>query len=449
MAKFSYKAMTDKGVRVHNKVEAVSRQELINKLKENNMTPISVNEQTSKFLIGTEAKLKRNTVDINQIMEQVDISAYDEAPKKNTTLGKTIDNVLRNEEKISPRDLIIFTQSFYLLKKANFNNIHAIATIIESTENRSLREILKDILAGLESGENIYKTMEYYPTIFPFIYVNMIKVGELSGSLTQSLEQALRYLESSTTLNAKVKKILIPNILTFALLIILLVGGTLVAVPAIQSLFEEIGSTEQLPEITLWFSDVINSLIANWQLPVLVIGLSILSLIYYIRTPKGRYNFDKFKYQMPIFGKLMYQIDFSRFIRAMALNLENGMRIQSSLEISKNVAKNVVMLSMVETAINNALVGTSWIAPFEASGFSSSMEMEMLKIGMQTNLTEMMLKLVELMDVEIDNSLERIMKVFPQLIAGIVGFVLIFFVIVVLVPIIQVYMGNFLISAYL
>ena len=72
---------------------------------------------------------------------------------------------------------------------------------------------------------------------------------------------------------------------------------------------------------------------------------------------------------------------------------------------------------------------------------------EMLKIGMQTDLSEMMEKLVEYMEIDINNILEKIMKVLPQLMYSIVGVVLIFFVLVVLVPMLQVYMGTFLFSA--
>ena len=133
----------------------------------------------------------------------------------------------------------------------------------------------------------------------------------------------------------------------------------------------------------------------------------------------------------------------------MLLNLRNGMRIQDSIEVSKNVVKNYVMLSMIETAINNMLTGSSWIEPFEQSGLAKSMITEMLKIGMQTDLAEMMEKLVEYMQIDIDNIMEKIMKVLPQVVYAIVGVVLIFFVLVVLVPCIQVYMGNFLFSAYL
>ena len=123
------------------------------------------------------------------------------------------------------------------------------------------------------------------------------------------------------------------------------------------------------------------------------------------------------------------------------------MRIQDSLEVSKNVVNNYVMLSIVETAINNMLTGYSWIDPFEKSGLCSPMTTEMLKIGMQTDITEMLGKLLEYMDMDINNSLQRIMKVMPELAYSIVGIILIFFVCVVLVPVIQVYMGNFLFSA--
>ena len=134
-------------------------------------------------------------------------------------------------------------------------------------------------------------------------------------------------------------------------------------------------------------------------------------------------------------------------MRAMLLNLQNGMRIQESLEVSKSVVKNYVMLSIIESSINNILIGGSWIEPFENSGLASAMETEMLKIGMQTDLSEMMEKLLDYMDIDIDNKMQKIMKVLPEISYAFVGAVLIFLVIVVLVPCIQLYMGNWLIDA--
>ena len=446
MPTYMYKAVTKSGLVVRNRVESASRQGLIKMLKNNNLLPISI-EQISYMSKRTPKKQKKNITNIQEIMKNVNTTQIGVKSKTQTTKEK-INLYLAKTEKITQRDLVVFTQNFYLLKKANFNNIHALSTIIESTENISFRGILEDILAGLEAGENMYTTMEYYSNVFPYIYINMIKVGELSGSLTNSLEQAVKYLDDTEALNKKLKSILIPNIIQFVLLLVMLVVGTLFAIPAIQGIFDELGTDETLPAITLWFADFVDMAIQYWYIPTLIIIGIVAIILFYINTPKGKYNFHYFKYKMPIFGELIFALDFSRFLKAMLLNLQNGMRIQDAIDVSKNVIKNYVLLSIIETSLNNILIGGSWVEPFEKSGLAKPMITEMLKIGMQTDLTEMMEKLVEYMEIDIDNIMNKIMKALPQVVYAIVGAVLIFFVLVVLVPCIQVYMGNFLFSAY-
>lgn len=446
MPTYMYKAMTDKGVVVKNKVEAASRLYLIKSLKDNGLLPISI-EQMAYRRNSIPKKKKKNVTDIQEIMKNVNTTQLSGKPKT-LTVKEKINLYFAKTEKITTRDIVVFTQNFYLLKKANFNNIHALNTIIEGTENVSFKGILEDIVAGVEAGENMYTTMEYYSNVFPYIYINMIKVGELSGSLTKSLEQAVQYLDETEKLNKKIKSILIPNIVQFVLLLVMLVVGTLVAIPAIQNVFDEMGTQDTLPAVTIWFSNFLNVAMKVWYIPLGIIIAIVGVILAYVNTPKGKYNFHYFKYKMPIFGELIYALDFSRLMKAMLLNLRNGMRIQEALEVSKNVVKNYVMLSMVETSINNILMGTSWIEPFEKAGLSKPMVTEMLKIGMQTDLSEMMEKLVEYMEIDIDNIMTKIMKALPQVVYAIVGVVLIFFVVVVLVPCIQVYMGNFLFSAY-
>ncbi len=448
MAVYRYRALTPNGVIVTNRIEENNRSAVIKKLKRNNLTPIHIAEQIA--ITKKPAKTnKRNVKDIEDIMKNANTTNLMANREKNRqSYIQKINQALSKTEKITNRDIVIFTQNFYLLKKANFNNIHALSTIIDSTENYMFKGILEDILAGVEAGENMYTTMEYYSNVFPYIYINMIKVGELSGSLTTSLEQAVKYLDDAADITKKVKKILIPNLAQFALLMVMLIVGTLFAIPSIQDVFEAVGTKDELPAITLWFQNFLNGVMAYWYIPTALLVGAIVGVVAYINTPKGKYNFDYFKYTMPIFGKLIFSLDFSRLMRAMLLNLNNGMRIQEALEVSKNVSKNYVMLSIVETSINNILIGQSWIEPFEKSGLPSSMITEMLKIGMKTDLAEMMEKLLEYMEIDINNILDKIMMVLPQVIYSIVGVVLIFFVLVVLVPCIQLYMGNFLFSAY-
>lgn len=446
MPTYMYKAINEKGVIVRNRVEEGSKLILVKKLKSNGLFPIAITQTVARKSKAT--KKKKNTSNLQEVMRNANTSQLDMNDAKRKSFMQTVNTYFAMQEKITFRDIMIFTQNFYLLKKANFNNVHALSTIIESTENLAFAGVLEDILAGVESGDYMYKTMEYYSTVFPYIYTNMIKVGELSGSLENALEQAVDYLDNSNDITFKLKRILIPNIGQFILILVALVVGTLYAIPQIQNLFDELGASTQLPAMTIAFQNFLQFVMANWVVPVTILVVAIVAIVAYIHTPKGRYKFDYFKYTMPVFGKLIFALDMSRMMKAMLLNLRNGMRIQDAIDVSKNVVNNYVMLSIIERALNNILIGSSWIEPFESSGLTSPMITEMLKIGMQTDLTEMMEKLVEYMEFDINVAIERITTVLPQIMYAVVGAILIFFVLVVMVPFIQVYMGNFLFDAY-
>lgn len=444
---FVYRAVTDKGTIVRNRVEDINRKALIKRLKRNNLTPINIVQVSNKIVTRSKQKQKRNVNDVVDILQGTNIQNYISTTNKDEPKSLFKRLGINITTKITTRDIVVFTQDLYLLKKANFNNIHALSTIIETTENDQFREIIKDILAGVEAGENMYTTMEYYSEVFPYLYINMIRVGEQSGSLTKSLQEAVEYLDDTERFNKRLRGILIPNALMLIAILAILIIGTVVIVPIIQNLFQTMGSSAQLPGITLWFSGVVDAMMKYWYIPLLIIGGIVAAILAYIHTPKGRYNFDYFKYTMPLFGRLIFSIDFLRFSRAMLLNLNNGIRIQDSLETSKNVIKNYVLRSIIESSINDLILGQSWVDAFEKSKLASPMAIEMLNIGMQTDLKEMMGKLLEYMQIDIDNTIARIMKVLPEIVYLIVGIALIFVVLVVLVPCIQVYMGGWLFSA--
>ena len=452
MPAFQYKAIDNRtGQIIKNTVNGVTKQELYKMLKNNGLTPIDIQQALEVTANKQPVKKHRSSEEILRDLSPDQVRLIynsNSSVKKTKSMTAQSKRISKNRgHKITTRDIIIFTQNFLLLKKADFNNIHALETVISSTENAKFKSILEDILAGVESGENMYTTMEYYSDIFPVIYVNMIKVGELSGALIKSLEQAMEYLETSNALAKRVKKIVLPNVIQFVGMLGLLIGGTIFIIPTIQKVFDSMGSTEQLPWITQKFSEFLNSLKYWWYYPVALITIAVIAIMAYIRTPKGRYQWHLFKYKAPIFGPLIYAVDFSRVMKAISLNLKNGMRIQQALEVSKNVAKNNVMLSILETSINNCLIGKSWVEPFEESGFGNALSAEMLKVGMQTDLPKMMDKLMEFIESDIDTILQRIMKVLPEVSYILVGVVLIFFVCVVLVPCIQVYMGGFMFSS--
>lgn len=442
---YTYRAISQHGDMIKNKVESESKSNLAQKLRENGYTVIEI----SQVGYGKKVEKKRkNKQDLNEIMKIANSTRLVKGDTaKQMSFSERVRLAFQGKRKVTTRDLVIFTQNFLLLKEASFNNIHALRTIIDSTENPTLRGVLEDILAGVEDGEYMYTTMEYYSNIFPYIYTNMIKVGELSGGLENSLKQAEKYLEESSDITKRVRRMIVPNVLQIVAVIALMVVGTLYGVPMVENIYAEVGSTATLPGPTLWFSKLVHSFMRIWYIPVGIIAVAAIVIVRYVHTPKGRYRYHYFKYTMPIFGRLNFAIDFNRLIKAMSLNIDNGMRIQEALEVGKNVVKNNVMLSIIETSINNIIIGESWIEPFERAGIASSMMTEMLKIGMQTDLSQMMKKLLELIESDINNTMDKIMKIMPQIIYLIVGVFIIFFVVIILVPAIQVYMGNFLFSA--
>ena len=414
MPVYKYRAATKQGDVVENRVEVANKFILLKKLKQSELLPISItsiNVKSNKKI----NKQKRNLETSNSVLKQVRAEQIRKnMDGKEDSLFKKANAFLNKGKKITKKDIKVFTQNFFLLKKANFNNIHALSTVLETIENPTLKAIVEDILLGVEAGENIYTTMEYYSSVFPPIYVNMIKVGEMSGALTNALEQAVNYLEETEAMNRKLKSILVPNIIQFVGLFVLLIVGTIVAMPMLQGVLDQFGSKDQLPEMTIKFSNFLDFIISIWYVPVGIIVAVTAVIIWYVHTPKGKYNFHLFKYKMPVFGKLIYAIDFSRLCQSILLNLKNGMRIQDALE----------------------------------TGLSTPMITEMLKIGMQTDLTEMMEKLVAYMQIDIDEIMQRIIKILPQIVYLIVGVMLIFVVIVVLVPMINMYMGGWMFSAF-
>lgn len=198
--------------------------------------------------------------------------------------------------------------------------------------------------------------MEMYPDVFPVIYTNLIRVGELSGALEESLNQAANYLDRSTLLSKQIKRILIPNLVEFIVLLILLFVGSLIVIPIMQDVLDTMGSTAKLPAITVWFSKTLKAFTAVWWKYAIVIGIIVGLVIVYFKTPTGKYKWDYIKYTGKVFGKLNFAIDFSRFIESMELNLNNGLRVQEALETSKNVTNNYVMIAIIEKAIDNIIV---------------------------------------------------------------------------------------------
>ena len=171
MPQFNCKMLTPQGQVIKSKVEESSRLACIRKLRRNGLTPISV---TPVLSLTNPKKSDKTAKKARNLKPTANFETKRESRNKKNKNKKAQGGLweLLNSDlggggrKPTARDIRVFTQNFYLLKKANFNNIHALSTVIQTTENPRLRTILEDILAGVE-GRRIY--VYYYGVLFKYI----------------------------------------------------------------------------------------------------------------------------------------------------------------------------------------------------------------------------------------------------------------------------------------
>ena len=448
MPEYKYRGMLRNGRILRGVMTARNRHEVIVRLKNTRVQPIKV--KSLKTQLVSESKKKIDQKKLAKIQQDVEKQkAYGKERRDRLNNRSNFMKFLTSDVSlggIKQKDVLTFTNSLYVLKKAKFNNVAAFESLFNSTENKALQDIVEDILIGIESGSTIHEMMARYPRVFPPLYVNFVRVGEESGSLDSALLHARDYMENNMRLSKQIRGILIPKVALFVFILVAMVIALLYGTPMIQNVYDMFGVDKELPVATQVAIKLSKGIIKYWYIVLAVIAGIYVAFRTYLKSSIGRYQWDKFKIKAPVFGTLNLNIITNKFLQAMLLNLKNGMRIQESLETSKAVTSNYYFLSLIETAKTNLQAGGSWIEPFEADKAFPPMATVMLKIGMESDLVEMMDKVSEYVEQEIAESIQKTIKVLPEITYVFVGVVLIFFVITVLVPLMDVYMGGFLLE---
>jgi type II secretory pathway component PulF len=471
MPVFGYKAMAKSGQVISNKLKAENEKEVRDRLTKMGYKPISVkkksfdaNEILGKLGIVKPQKNQRAAIGIGEAisvadqdlaLEEQKLKAEAAKPKKtwkemltgDVSFGGFDLSKLTAYLPVKIDEVVSFTEMFLLLKKSNFTNIRAIQTMYTNATNQALKSIMGDMLNGLETGGYIYSTMEYYNHVFPEMYTKLIRVGEESGSLVNSLEQALKYLQDSIRIKRSVKKALMGPLMQSAFLLIFGVICIIVGIPIMQDMYASYGLTDQIPKETMAAANFIYWCGDHWYILVAIVVGLIIAFKAWISTNSGRYTWDKFKITMPVFGPLILRLQVQKFFVAVNINLKNNARLQDAISDCKQVVTNYVLKAAVEVAEANLIVGDSWIEPFERMKQFPPMIKEMLKIGMETNMMLMIENILNFIDEDIRITIERITKVLPTVSMTFMGVILIGFVIIILKPIMEVYMGSFLFEA--
>ncbi len=345
-------------------------------------------------------------------------SAFDEIKEK-------IDYLNKRFARVSLSELIVFTRQFATLFSAGV----PIGVILERLSEQAVSAKLKDTVSVIKndvnSGMSLSEAFAKHKDIFSPLYVNMLKVGEESGTLDIALDRLANILETELDTKNKIKTATrYPKMVVSAIIVAFTIIITFV-IPRFVSLFNHFGAKLPLPtRILISINYVFHH---YWWIVIVAVVGAIFAYKKYRKTESGRFVTDKYMLKFPIIGPLVHKIYVTRMIRILGLLYKSGIAIIDALEIISNVTGNVIAKQAVSEIKKDVEGGATISVPFMKSSFFPNVVSDMVAVGEDTGrLDEMLFKAADYYDEEIDYAIKNLSQAIePILLVFIAGMVLI------------------------
>ncbi len=399
MESFSYKAVSAAGKDVKGSVEAESREEAARKIKEQGLVPVSIGKQGA--------------------------------------LDKDVNIPIFKGKKIPARDMSVFCRQFASILKAGVSVINALEMLAEQTENKKLKEAIVNTQSNVEKGESLSESMRQNDA-FPSILIDMVRAGEASGSLENSLTRMAIQFEKDAKLNGIVKKAMMYPIVLICVMIGVVIVMLTFVIPSFMTMFEDLDS--ELPVTTRAILAMSNSLKNYWYIYILVVVGIVVGIQMYKRTDNGRHNLDKLKLKIPVFGVLQTKSACASFARTMSTLLQAGMPMIDALEISASTMKNVLFYDGLEKVKNGVSLGLPLSNQLKATGLFPAMVVHMVGIGEETgNVEEMLTNSATYYEEEVEVQTQTLTSLMEPIIIVLMAFVVVLLIMAIYQPMIQLY----------
>jgi len=377
MPRFDYQAMTKAGTTVIGTLEAENSTELVAKLKSSGYFPMSVSESTSK------AK------------------------------GKV--TLFNFKRKVKSSEVEFFSYQLATLINSGVPLIRSLSVASEQVNNQEFRDAIDQIRSDVEHGSTFYNALAQHKRIFTDLYVNIVRAGETGGVLGLVLTRLADFSEKQRKLkNAVISALFYPAIL---ICVGLGIGSvlTLFVIPRLSKMFSELGTALPWPTQVLM---AITGFIRGywWVIAILIVGIFVF-FRRYSHTETGKHHIDRLKLKLPMAGTIFRISALSRFARTLGTLLDNGVPILQSLSIVRETIGNLVYKNVIKNSEKEVERGESLAASLQRSGEFPALVTHMLAIGEESGKPqEMLMKLSEYYDAEIDKQLERVSSLIGPLI---------------------------------
>ena len=337
--------------------------------------------------------------------------------------------VFRFLSKGKKTQIIDFTKQMGTLLNSGIKLTESLSVLTMQASDSDFRNALTDIRDRVVTGESFTEAMMDYSDYFDVIYVSMVRVGEMTGSLGNSFFTIAGFMEKRRKVESKVMTAMIYPIVLFCLCLVAIMILTIKVIPTIAEQITRTG--QKLPWITQRLMDVSYVLRSWWLLLVIVVIAGIVFAIKrFFKTERGAYMRDKFLLSLPLFGPLLKQRVVARFASTLSTLLSSGLAMAESLRVVAEVTGNSIMKRAVRHARERILSGADIATPLRDSGVIDPAIAHMVAVGEKSGELEVMLKnisdnLESSTDVVIERlsaAVEPLIIVFMAVVIGIIAY---------------------------
>lgn len=336
-------------------------------------------------------------------------------------------------DNIKLKDVVIFSRQFSVMISANVAVFQALKILIDQTEKPKFRQIIMEIADAVDSGSKLSDSMERYPKIFSDFYVNIIRSGESSGKLDETLNYLADEMEKDYDMTSKIKGAMIYPAFIFIGLIAMAIIMMVFVVPKLTGMLTESGA--ELPTATKVLIGISDFMVGYWW--TVVAGLAALPALYVAvnRTKAGRKWIDRIKLSLPVFGRLSQRIYLVRFTRSMNTLLLGGLTVVESLRITAGVITNEIYRDLINETIKEVEEGNSISTSFIKSKLMPRMVSQMMVVGEKTGKLDVILARVsEFYTREINNIVANLMTLMEPIIMVIMGAAVAYMISAIVLP---------------
>lgn len=350
--------------------------------------------------------------------------------------GSIFSMKLKIFQRVKLKEMTTFSRQLATLVSAQVPLLSSLQTLSKQTENEYFKDTILEVANDVEGGAVLSKALSRHPKIFSNFFVNMVKAGEASGGMENSLNYLADYLEKQHDLNNKVRGALMyPAFVIGAFALI----GTLMmilVVPKLTGFLKESG--QELPWMTQVVMGISNFLTNWWWLFLMALVGAFFYFSYVLKNSAiAREQWDTVKIHLPVFGKQVFQkIYVTRIADNLSTLIQGGLSILQSLQVTSEVVGNVVYQKIVIEAKEDVRVGNTLSSSFAKHKEIPTMVTQMIATGEQTGSLDVILKkLGQFYNKEIDTTVATVSQLIEPIMILAIGGAVAVLVAAILMPI--------------